>query len=198
MARSGNGWAHAAFRYTALASTSLVSAVMAPAGSSPVILPSVCPAITRLISARAASGAAAKSASASAAAARFSCPVNSARSGSPDWTHTVFGARKTADPPSRPADTRLSPLAAASSGREDGSTCRARASSAAVWPRAPHSAIRSALATLAGEKTVLAASLASTWYRSAPKVASASGGRARRRFVSHRPYLPAQDETMAG
>ena len=60
MPRSGNGSAHAAFRYTALASTSLVSAVMAPDGSSPVILPSVWLAITWLISARAASGAAAK------------------------------------------------------------------------------------------------------------------------------------------
>ena len=63
-----------------------------------MILPSVCSAITRLISVRAASGAAAKSASASVAAARLSRAVNSARSGRPDWTHTVFGARNVADP----------------------------------------------------------------------------------------------------
>ena len=37
MARSGNGSVQAALRYTALASTSLVSAVMAPDGSKPAI-----------------------------------------------------------------------------------------------------------------------------------------------------------------
>ena len=71
---------------------------MAPGGSNPLILPSVCSAITRLIKARAASGAAAKSASASVAAASCSRAVNSARSGRPDWTQTVFGARNVADP----------------------------------------------------------------------------------------------------
>ena len=147
-----------------------------------MILPSVCSAITRLISVRAASGAAAKSASASVAAAWRSWAAYSARSGRPDWTHTVFGARNVADPgpgsrpglPSRQADTRRSPLTATSCWRSDPSRCSARTSSAAVSPRAPHRAIRSALATLAGEKTVLAASSASTWYMSAPNAASAA------------------------
>ena len=79
---------------------------MAPGGSNPVILPSVCSAITRLIKARAASGAAAKSASASVAAASRSRAVNSARSGRPDWTHTVFGARNVADPLPGPPSPR--------------------------------------------------------------------------------------------
>ena len=104
--------------------------------------------------------------------------MNSARSGRPDWTHTVFGARNVADPlpgpPSRWADTRRSGLTATSSWRSAPSRCSARASSAAVLPRAPHRAIRSALATLAGEKTVSAASSASTWYKSTPNVASAA------------------------
>ena len=63
---------------------------------------------------------------------------------------------------------------AAVSGSRDGARCSARASSAAVWPRAPHSAIRSALATLDGEKIMLAASPASVRYKSAPKAASAA------------------------
>ena len=96
------------------------------------------------------------------AAASCSRAVNSGRNGSPDWTHTVFGARNVADPPPlarrlaalRALDTRRSPLTATSSWRSDPSRCSARASSAAVSPRAPHRAIRSALATLAGEKTV--------------------------------------------
>ena len=78
------------------------------------------------------------------------------------------------DLPSRHADTRRSPLTATFSWRSDPSRCSAWASSAAVSPRAPHRAIRSALATLAGEKTVSAASSASTWYRSAPNAASAA------------------------
>ena len=61
-----------------------------------------------------------------------------------------------------------------------------RASSAAVWPRAPHSAIRSALATLAGEKTVSAASSVRIWYRSAPSAASAAAGT----FRTVRTYPP--------
>ena len=155
-----------------------------------MILSSVCSAITRLIKARAASGAAAKSASASVVAASRSRAVNSGRNDRPDWTHTVFGARNVADPlpdplpgslpgsppgpPSRHADTRRSPLTATSSWRSDPSRCSAWVSSAAVSPRAPHRAIRSALATLAGEKTVSAARSASTWYMSTPNAASAA------------------------
>ena len=44
----------------ALVSTSRVLSLIARAGSSPVIFPAVCSAMTRLISARAASGASAK------------------------------------------------------------------------------------------------------------------------------------------
>ena len=178
VAFSGNGCVHAAFRYTALASTSLVSRLTAPDGSNPLILPAVCSAITRLIRVRAASGAAAKSASASVAAAWLSRAVNSARSGRPDCTHTVFGARNVADslpgPPPRRADARRSALTATSSWRSAPSRCSARASSAAVLPRAPNRAIRSALATLVGEKTVSAASWASTWYMSTPNAATAA------------------------
>ena len=77
----------------------------------------------------------------------------------------MFGARNVADPPPDPlpgppgplpgrADVNPSPVAATSCGFAYPARCSTRASSAAVWPRAPHSAIRSALATLAGEKTV--------------------------------------------
>ena len=90
----------------------------------------------------------------------------------------MFGARNVAGalPGSLScgADTRRSPLTATSSGRSDPSRCSACASSAAVLPCAPHRAIRSALATLAGEKTVSAASSASNWYMSTPNAASAA------------------------
>src|SRR5690348_11447936 len=165
--------------YTALASTSLVSAVTVPDGSSPVILPSVCSAINRLISARAASGAAAKSASASVTPGVPTRAWNRAPSRSPDWIHTVAGARNIADPPpgSPPpgrAGISLRPVAATFCGSGYLLRCSTRASSAAVWPLAPHSAIRNALATLAGEKTMSSASAPSTPYRSTPSAASAS------------------------
>ena len=205
---AGKGADHLAFRYTALASTSLVGRLTALRGSRPVILPSVCSAITRLISVRAASGAVAKSAVANMAAASFSRAVNSARSGRPDWTHTVFGARSVTDlgPSPRQADTRPSPLATTSgpsSRPPRPSRCRTRASSVAVRPRAPHRAISSALATLAGEKTVLAASWASNWYMSAANAAAAAA--AARAPVSAADssctvpsYPPPQRETTAG
>ncbi len=139
-----------------------------------MIRPSVCPAITSLIFVRDASGFPAKSASANVAAARLSAAVNSARGGRPDWTQTVFGARNVAAGEADAAGgARRSAPAATSSAPGDPSRCRARASSSAVRPRAPHRAIRSALATLAGENTVSAASWASTWYRSEPNAASA-------------------------
>ena len=128
-----------------------------------MIFPAVCSAITRLISFRATSGARAKSAPANVAAASLSRAVNSGRTGRPDWTQTVSGARNVTDPdaasPMR-ADSERSPSTAASA---DPFRCRARASSAAVWPRAPHQASHSALATLTGEKTMSAPSCASRW-----------------------------------
>jgi hypothetical protein len=160
---------------------------MVPDGSKPVILPSVWLAITRLISVRVASGAARKSAAANVTAS-CSRASNAALTGSPDWIHTVFGARNVADPPPAPPDVSVcrSPAAAASCGFGSSSRCSTRASSAAVCPRAPHSAMRSALATLAGEKTVSAASSVRIWNRSAPSAASAAAGT----FRTVRTYPP--------
>src|SRR5690349_15309202 len=131
---------------------------MVPDGSKPLILPSVWLAITRLISVRAASGAARKSAAAKVTAS-CSRASNAALTGSPDWIHTVFGARNVADPP-------------------DVSVSRS--------PVAPHSAMRSARATLAGEKTVSVASSVRIWNRSAPSAASAAAGT----FRTVRTYPP--------
>src|SRR5690349_12575232 len=175
--------------YTALASSSLVRAVTVPDGSSPVILPSVCSAITWLISARAASGAAAKSAAASVTPGVTTRARNRPPSRSPDWIHTVAGARNVADPPpGSPSPGRagvsLRPAAATSCGSGYVLRCSTRASSAAVWPLAPHSAIRNAPATLAGERTMSSAPAPSTPYRSTPNAASASAAsraRGRRR-----------------
>jgi hypothetical protein len=65
--------------------------------------------------------------------------------------------------------------------------CKARASSAAVWPRAPQQAIPRALVTLTGEKTVFAPSVASSRYISAPDAPAAVAGRGHQGcFVGHR------------
>src|SRR5690349_20327994 len=157
---------------------------MVPDGSKPLILPSVWLAITRLIAVRVASGAARKSAAANVTAS-CSRASNAALTGSPDWIHTVFGARNVADPPPGVSVSR-SPAAAASCGWGSSSRCSTWASSAAVWPRAPHSAMRSALATLAGEKTVSVASSVRIWNRSAPSAASAAAGT----FRTVRTYPP--------
>ena len=165
--------------------------LIARAGSSPVIFPAVCSAMTRLISARAASGASAKPTCAmAAAAASSSWLVNPGSSGRPDCTHAIFGARNVTDPSAATsrtaAEVARSPPPAAS-----GASCSAPASSAAVRPRAPHSAICSAVATLTGEKTVSVASSVSSRYRSAPNASSAAATAdvvvRRDRFFAHHP-----------
>ena len=99
--------------------------------------------------------------------------MNSARSGRPDWTHTVLGARNVADPLSPTADTDVAAdrdvlLAVRSvQVQRTGQFRRRRAARSAQGH--PQRA-----ATLAGEKTVSAASSASTWYMSAPNAASAA------------------------
>ena len=164
----------------ALVSTSRVRSSTAPDGSNPVILPSVCSAITRLICVRASSGAPAKSASATAAAAASrSRAVKAGCNGRPACTQTVAGARNVTAPSAvtslTSAASARSPSAAASG---EPPRCRAPASSAAVWPRAPHNAIRSAAATLTGENTVSAARSDRTRYRSVPNASSAIAGTA--------------------
>ena len=72
------------------------------------------------------------------------------------------------------AGISLRPVAATFCGSGYLPRCSTVASSAAVWPLAPHSAIRNALATLAGERTRSSASAPSTPYRSTPSAASAS------------------------
>ncbi len=175
----------------ALVSTSRVALATAPGGSKPVIFPAVSSATAWLICALAAWGAPAKSVSATVAAAAPSRAANPGASGRPACTHTAAGARNVTAPsavtsPTSAASPR-SPSAASSSCAASSpcaasypcaasSICRARASSAAVWPRAPHSAIRSTLATLAGENTRSAACSVITRYMSTPNASSAAAG----------------------
>ena len=83
--------------------------------------------------------------------------MNSGDSGKPARTHMVFGARSVTSGLSPEAFStpvsRRSPSAAASGPLR----CSAVAICAAVFPRAPHSAICSAAAMLAGENTVFCA-----------------------------------------
>ena len=171
---------------------------MVPDGSRPVILPSVWSAITRLISARAVSGAAAKSASASVTAFVPNRAWKHAAQPKPGLDPHGIRRPERRGPAAGVAVSQpvvgisRSPLAATSCGFEYPSRCSTRASSAAVWPLAPHSAIRSALATLAGEKNRVRGLLGQNLVQ-----IRAERRVGRRWYVSHRPYLPAQDESMA-
>ena len=161
MAPAGNGCAHAAFRYTALARIRLVAALTTPGLSRSLILPAVCSAMNWLISCLACSAARRKSASRTAtAAAALTAAVKPGSRGRPDWTHIAFGARRVRSPAARSlriAETACRSWAAWTAGAAPSgmARCRAAAICAAVSPRAPSSTRRSAVAMLAGEKTRL-------------------------------------------
>ena len=155
VAAAGNGLAQAAFKYTALASTRLVSAWSMPGLSRSLIFPAVCSATNWLISCLAWSAARRKSASRGVAAAEAaSAAVKPGSSGRPDCTHMVLGARSVRSPAAssrRIADTACRP-GPASAGL---ARCSAAATWSAVSPRAPSRTMRSAVAMLSGENTRL-------------------------------------------